>query len=160
MTPPKKNPRKAGRKSDYNSTYPKIAAKAAQTGATDEEIAELFEVSTRTLHRWKLEHPEFCHSLKAAKELADERVERALFQKAIGYRFQAVKIFMPGGSTEPVYAPYVEEAAPDTTAAIFWLKNRKPEEWRDKQEVTGANGGPISVVNEIVLRGVRSDSGH
>ena len=52
---------------------------------------------------------------------------------------------MPANADKPVYAPYVEEAAPDTSAAIFWLKNRKPEEWRDKQEITGANGGPIQV---------------
>lgn len=143
MTPPKKNPRKAGRKPEYQPSYAKIAEKAAQTGATDEEIAELFEVNTRTLYKWKLKHPELGQALKAGKSLADERVERALYQKAIGYRFQAVKIFMPGGATEPVYAPYVEEAAPDTTAAIFWLKNRKPEEWRDKHELTGANGAPF-----------------
>jgi hypothetical protein len=145
VTAPKKNPQKAGRKAEYHASYAKIAEKAALTGATDEEIAELFEVNTRTLYKWKLKYPELGHALKAGKELADERVERALYQKALGYRFQAVKIFMPANADKPVYAPYVEEAAPDTSAAIFWLKNRKPEEWRDKQEITGANGGPIQV---------------
>ena len=56
---------------------------------------------------------------------------RSLYHKAIGYSYDAVKIFMPAGATEPVYAPYREHVPPDTTACIFWLKNRRQQEWRD-----------------------------
>lgn len=135
----------AGRPSAYKPEFCEIARKAAEVGMTDPEIAELLEVHTATLYRWKTAHPEFCESLKSGKELSDERVERALFQRAIGYRQKAVKIFMPSGAEQPVYAEYEEAVTPDTTAAIFWLKNRRPDQWREKsiQEVTGKDGGAI-----------------
>lgn len=117
----------------------------SQLGATDQEIADFFEVDVRTIYRWKHDHPEFCQALKTGKEVADERVERSLYQRAIGYEQDEVKIFMPGGATEPVYAPYRAKVAPDVTAAIFWLKNRRSQEWRDvnRTEVTGKDGGPV-----------------
>ena len=68
------------------------------------------------------------------KEIADERVERSLYQRAIGYEQDEVKIFMPANSAEPVYAPFRAKISPDVTAAIFWLKNRRSQDWRDKQE--------------------------
>lgn len=133
----------AGRPSSYSDTYPKQAEKLCLLGATDQEIADFFEVSIRTLYQWKSVHPEFSQALKAGKEEADERVVRSLFQRAIGYEQDEVKIFMPAGAKEPVYAPYRAKIAPDVTAGIFWLKNRRPAEWRDKREVehSGAIGG-------------------
>lgn len=132
----------AGRPSKYLPEYAEQARKLCLLGATDQEIADFFEVDVRTVYRWKAEHDEFCQSLKAGKEVADERVERSLYQKAIGYEQDEVKIFMPAGSEGPVYAPYRAKIAPDTTAAIFWLKNRRSGEWRDKavSELTGADG--------------------
>lgn len=125
----------AGRPTDYQEEYARSAEKLTALGATDIELADFFEVNVRTIYRWKHEHDEFCQALNKGKDKADERVINSLYQKAVGYEQEAVKIFMPGGATEPVYAPYREKIAPDTTAAIFWLKNRKPAEWRDKQEV-------------------------
>jgi hypothetical protein len=121
--------------------------KLAELGATDIEVADFFEVDVRTIYRWKHDHPQFCQALKAGKESADERVERSLYQKAIGYEQEEVKIFMPRGATEPVYAPFRAKIAPDTTAAIFWLKNRRSQEWRDvkAQEHSGPDGGPIAI---------------
>lgn len=132
----------AGRPSKYLPEYAEQARKLCLLGATDQEIADFFEVDVRTVYRWKAEHDEFCQSLKAGKEVADERVERSLYQKAIGYEQDEVKIFMPAGAEGPVYAPYRAKIAPDTTAAIFWLKNRRSGEWRDKavSELTGADG--------------------
>ena len=104
-------------------------------GATDAEVADFYDVDVRTIYRWKNTHDEFCQALKAGKDQADDRVERALYHKAIGYEQEDVKIFMPAGADKPVYAPYTAKIAPDTTAAIFWLKNRKPDEWRDRQVV-------------------------
>ena len=102
---------------------------------------------TVTIWRWQTAHPEFCNALKLGEEESDGRVERGLYHRAIGYRHEAVKIFMPAGATEPVYAPFVEHVTPDTTACIFWLKNQKPEEWRDRQVLkhAGADGGPIQI---------------
>lgn len=76
--------------------------------------------------------------------MADERVERSLYQRAIGYEQSAVKIFMPANAAAPVYAKYREIISPDTTAAIFWLKNRRPDLWRDKQELE--HRGSLTVV--------------
>lgn len=133
----------AGRPSTYGDEFAKQAEKLAALGATDMEVADFFEVDVRTIYRWKHDHPEFCQALNVGKDKADERVINSLYQKAVGYEQDAVKIFMPGGAEKPVYAPYREKIAPDTTAAIFWLKNRKPADWRDKQEVE--HGGGITL---------------
>ena len=136
---------KRGRPSSFKPEFVGQAVKLCQLGATDVEMADFFEVAVSTFYLWKNEHPEFSEALKTGKEAADERVERSLYHKANGYTFDAVKIFMPAGADAPVYAPYREHVPPDTTAAIFWLKNRRPDQWRDKstQELTGANGAPL-----------------
>jgi len=64
--------------------------------------------------------------LNVGKKAADDRVTRSLYPRAVGYSYDAVKIFMPSGAKVPTYAPYVENVPPDVTAAIFWLKNRDP----------------------------------
>jgi hypothetical protein len=69
------------------------------------------------------------------KAEADASVVRSLYQRAVGYSYDAVKIFMPAGAKKPIYAPYVEHVPPDVTAAIFWLKNRDPARWRDAWQV-------------------------
>ena len=118
----------------WSDDFLRVAEHACRLGATDQEIADMLGVCVRTIYNWRAEKPEFAQALKVGKDIADERVERSLYQKAIGYEQDEVKIFMPGGSEEPVYAPYRARIAPDTTAAIFWLKNRRREEWRDKTE--------------------------
>lgn len=135
----------AGRPTDYRDEFAAQAEKLCALGATDIELADFFDVDVRTVYRWKHAHDEFCQALKGGKEIADERVERSLYQRAIGYEQDEVKIFMPGGAEEPVYAPFRAKVAPDTTAAIFWLKNRRGGEWRDKIDHTVGNpdGSPI-----------------
>ena len=124
----------------WDDKFLHIARHACLLGATDQEIADMLEVSVRTIYYWRSSKPEFAEALANGKDIADERVERSLYQKAIGYEQDEVKIFMPGGSTEPVYAPYRAKIAPDTTAAIFWLKNRRSGEWRDKRDVDMNHG--------------------
>jgi hypothetical protein len=65
------------------------------------------------------QHEAFGGALKLGKKEANERVERSLYQRAVGYHYDAVKIFMPAGASKPVYAPYVEHVPRDTTAGIF-----------------------------------------
>lgn len=124
-----------GRPSSYKPEYADQAEKLCRLGATDVELADFFSVERTTIWRWASRHEEFCNALKAGKAAADERVTHSLYHRAVGYTHDAVKIFMPAGAREPVYAPYREHVPPDTTAAIFWLKNRRPEEWRDKQQI-------------------------
>lgn len=134
-----------GRPSSYRDEFATQAAKLSALGATDQEMADFFEVNVATVYRWKHDHPQFCEALKTGKEVADDRVERSLYQKAIGYEQDEVKIFMPGGASEPVYAPFRAKIAPDTTAAIFWLKNRRSQEWRDARLIGSDPANPLPV---------------
>lgn len=120
------------RPTKYKEEYVTQAEKLCRLGATDIEVADFLEVDVRTLYRWKGEHEEFCQALKAGKEISDERVERSLFSRATGYEHDEVDIRVVAG--ELVQTPIRKFYPPDTTAAIFWLKNRKPSDWRDKTE--------------------------
>ena len=127
-----KKPEKTGRPSGYQPDFAVQAKKLCELGATDIEIADFFEVSDRTVYRWQLKYPEFCQALKAGKDAADDRVERSLYHKATGYTFESEKIFQYEGTI--VRTPTREHVPPDTVSMIFWLKNRRPEQWREKTE--------------------------
>lgn len=126
-----------GRPTKYDATFAAQAEKLCELGATDDNLADFFGVSVRTIARWKIEHAEFCQALKTGKVGADDRVERSLFQKAVGYTFDSEKVFQHSG--EIVRTPIREHVPPDTTACIFWLKNRRPDLWRDKREIEHSN---------------------
>lgn len=111
-----------------------MAATACSLGATDAQLAELFGVTETTINNWKDAHPQFLESLKAAKDAKDTQVERSLYDRAMGYEHRAVKIFNQGDG-QSFEHEYIERYPPDTTAMIFWLKNRQPARWRDRQEI-------------------------
>lgn len=141
-----------GRPTAYKAEYAAQAQKLAALGATDIEVADFFDVDVRTVYRWKHDHPEFCQALNVGKDKADERVINSLYQKAVGYEQDAVKIFMPANADAPVYADYREKIAPDTTAAIFWLKNRRPADWRDKQEIDqNVTGEMVHKIERVIV---------
>lgn len=128
------NKQKAGRKSSYQEVYANQALKLCLLGATDDELADFFGINVATLNRWKKSFPEFCESLKKGKAIADANVASKLYSRAIGYDAKATKFATNEGKiTDRV--EYIEHYPPDTTAAIFWLKNRQPGKWRDKKEV-------------------------
>lgn len=122
-----------GRPTDYRPEFVEQAEKLCLLGATDMQLADFFEVSEKTLNNWKHTHPEFLQSLKVAKAEADTAVVRSLYRKALGYEFESEKVFCSEGVI--VRAPIREIVPPSDTAIIFWLKNRKGKEWRDKHEV-------------------------
>ncbi|NBI64922.1 helix-turn-helix domain-containing protein [Clostridiales bacterium] len=106
----------------------------ARDGLTDERIAENIGINRDTLYRWKKEHSDISDALKRGKEVIDRQVENALLKRALGYQYEEVKEKTEGGLvTERTVT--VKEVVPDVTAQIFWLKNRKPEEWRDKRQI-------------------------
>lgn len=146
---------KPGRPTKFKLDYVEQARKLAHLGATDREIADFFDVAESTLNLWKNEHPDFSESLKVGKDAADDRVEQALYRRALGYSHDAVKIQV-NAQGEITQVPFVEHHAPDTTAAIFWLKNRRKEQWRDikAQEISGPDGGaiPITKVEREIVR--------
>lgn len=116
----------------WNDEYVHILGTAAKLGATDVELAEIVDVSVRTLQYWKASKPELSEALMVGKGVADERVKRSLYQRAVGYSHPDVHITnYQGVITE---TPLIKHYPPDTTAGIFWLKNRRPEEFRDKVE--------------------------
>ncbi len=127
-----------GRRTAYKPEYVRIAEKMALLGATDAQMAEAFGVSERTFTAWKSRHVEFSSALKAAKLPADGDVARSLYERALGYSHPEDDIrtvSVGDGMSEIVITPTTKHYPPDTTAAIFWLKNRQPKLWRDKVEV-------------------------
>lgn len=120
------------RPSGFKDVYVTQAEKLCRLGATDQEVADFFEVSVRTIYRWKAENDAFCQALKSGKAEADDRVERSLFSRASGYEHDDVDIRVVG--QEIIQTTVRKYYPPDTTACIFWLKNRRPAEWRDKTE--------------------------
>ena len=113
----------------------------ARDGLTDEQIAANIGISRKTLYEWKSKYSDICYTLKRGKEVVDIQVENALLKRALGYTYKEVtreKIFNPEtGQYELMPTKEVtKEVVPDTTAQIFWLKNRRPEQWRDKRDVS------------------------
>jgi hypothetical protein len=133
----------AGRPTKYKPEYCELGFNYSLLGATDKEMAALFEVDEATINRWKIEYPEFCESLKRGKEEADAKVAKKLYHRALGYEHPEDKIFNDSG--EPLIVPTIKHYPPDPTAAIFWLKNRQPQKWRDRKEheLTGKDGAPL-----------------
>lgn len=118
----------------------------ARDGMTNLEIAGKMGISEETFYKWQREHAEFSEALKKGKEVIDREVEEALNKKTLGYTVKVQKqvklkrsIYEGGKKVmeEEYLEPCIEEVyiPPDTTAQIFWLKNRKPKDWRDKQEI-------------------------
>jgi hypothetical protein len=112
----------------------------ARDGLTDLDMAERLGISHGTFYSWKGKYPEFVEALKKGKEIIDRRVENALLKRALGYTYDEV-------TQEPQYnnktgeyemtetKRVTKEVHPDTTAQIFWLKNRKPDIWRDRKVI-------------------------
>ncbi len=125
--------RREGRPEKYIAeVHPRFAALLASIGLTEEEMAIKMGIARSTLSLWKEKHPEFSDSIAQGKIEPDEKVERSLYERCVGYYYQAVKILQYKGL--PVEVPYIEHCPPDPFSIRLWLLNRKPKEWRDKQE--------------------------
>jgi hypothetical protein len=126
--------RSAGRPSPFKPEFVAQARKLCALGAIDIEIADFFKVNRDTLFNWKRHHPEFARAMKFGKRKADERVLKSLYHRAIGYSYDAVKVFCnkDGVITRVRYRAHIP---PDPASIIFWLKNRLPREWRDRTEL-------------------------
>ncbi len=133
-----------GRKTDFKQEYVKLAFNYALLGATDKQLSDFIGVTEKTLNTWKKEYPEFLQSLKNGKQKADSQVAEKLFTRAIGYDYNEVTTEKKGRKVIKTRTTK-KQVAPDPTAAIFWLKNRQPEYWREKviNEMTGKNGEPL-----------------
>lgn len=108
----------------------------AREGLTDEQLARNMGISVATLYNWKRDHLEILEALKKGKEVVDFQVENALLKRALGYEIVEDKMETDHKGRSKV-TQVVRHIAPDTTAQIFWLKNRRPDRWRDRPENTG-----------------------
>jgi len=157
----------AGRPTKYKNEYNEQAYKLCLLGATDKELSDFFEISESTLNLWKKLHKEFSESVKAGKIISDATIASKLYQRAMGYRYDEVhyeKVNVDVDKVEEtnnddmkieVYKKKLitKEVAPDTTAAIFWLKNRQKEKWRDKQEIDHTTKGEsLGTVPMVVIQ--------
>ena len=141
---------KMGRPSKYDLINLEQVKKLALRGWTDLQMSEFFEVDESTWTRWKEKHEDFRTALKDWKVEADSIVERCLFERATGYSHPEDKIFKPAGE-DPTIVPTIKHYPPDTVAGIFWLKNRQPEIWREKQDLTLDHSGTINQCIKVVF---------
>jgi hypothetical protein len=152
MTPTPVNPRNTikkagGRPSKFTNENIRQIRLLCSDGKTDAEIAKFLKISVDTLMEWKRVHPKFSKVMVDWKVKADAKVERALYKRAIGYKYDEVTherlkiggsdLEDAGGTQTPAVKVRVvtKEVAPDVTAQSFWLRNRKPKSWRDKVDV-------------------------
>ncbi len=139
----------------------------ARNGLTIEQIAKNLGISKVTFYKYISEHTELSERLKKGKEVVDIEVENALLKRALGYKVDEVTKELiedeeTGISELKVTKIVTKEVAPDTTAQIFWLKNRKPEEWRDKKDVKhegNINNPYENLTKEQLLKIASEDDG-
>lgn len=126
----------------------------ARDGLTDEQIALNMGVKRQTLYDWKNKYPDISDALKKGKEVIDRHVESALLKRALGYQYDEVTkeadkvLDEETGKLKTVMVEtkrVTKEVQGDVTAQIFWLKNRKPDQWRDKQDIQ--HSGSVDVNN-------------
>lgn len=140
----------------YLPEYDQLVQKFCETGATMAEVADFFGISTFELYRWMRDHPSFCASLRTGGEIADMRVERAMYERALGSVVRDVKILATGEKIE-----YDRIIDPDFAAQKHWLSCRQKDKWREKvvHGHEGPDGGPIDIVTRIAITGVEPSGG-
>lgn len=106
----------------------------ARDGLTDEQIAHNIGINVATIYEWKKRFPEINNALKKGKEVVDIQVENALLKRALGYEYEETKVIVETDGKKRVER-VKKHVLPDVTAQIFWLKNRRPDKWRDKHEI-------------------------
>jgi len=126
------------RPSKFKPEFVEQARHLCRLGATDAELADFFKVTVSTVALWKVQHKAFSDALRPSKATADKRVEMSLYRRAVGYECDETDIRVVDGKV--VQTPIRRRYPPDTTACIFWLKNRNRKDWRDR--IDAAVGGP------------------
>jgi hypothetical protein len=137
----------SGRPTKYKDEYAEQVKKLCDLGATDRQLADFFKVAESTINLWKLEHPEFSESLKLGKEVPNNNVERSLYNRALGYSHETEDIRVI--ENEIVITSIIKHYPPDSTAAIFFLKNRKPKDYKDKHDVVIDNTDLVKAFTDL-----------
>lgn len=132
------------RPSKYDTIDLKQLEILASKGFTQDEIAKFFKICLATLKNYKNKYAEFLATIKRGQKISDTKVEKSLYERAIGYTHPEEKIFNSYGKI--IRADTLKHYPPDPVSMIFWLKNRKPKVWRDKQEI----GLDDDTINKII----------
>ena len=128
----------------------------ARDGLTNEQIADNLGIGKTTFYRMIKEHSELLEHLKKGKEVVDYEVENALLKRALGYKYEEKTYESIYNKeldmyTEKLTKRATKQVVPDTTALIFWLKNRKPKQWRDKVDIEGeSNKETLNKLDEVL----------
>lgn len=148
---------KGGRPSKYKPEMNVTVRMITEKGFTDVEIAAAFGISKTTLNSWKKKYPKFMESLKKGKDIADEKVERSLYEIANGYSHPDVHISNYKGKI--TVTPIIKHYPPVAVAAFFWLKNRKPDDWKDRKQVDigGQKDNPLPPLTFIFKKDDKDD---
>lgn len=125
----------------------------AREGLTDEQIAKRMRISPSTLYDWENKHSEISEALKKGKDVIDYEVEKALLQRALGYDAQDQRIENSDKDGMKVIQT-LRHIPGDTTAQIFWLKNRRPDKWRDRRDGSGASQEEQAEAIEVFIKAV------
>jgi hypothetical protein len=144
---------KSGRKSTFLKPYVDIARRMAYLGATDQDLAIAFGVSIMTIIRWRAQHEAFRDAIGVGKGEANKRVERSLYQKAVGYSYDSVKIFMPAGAKVPCFTG-------TSKYPFIWCRNVKLEEQMNESPLlpSANRRGPHALLGLDTRRSVSSGS--
>lgn len=131
-----------GRPPKYKPEYARIARVMCERGATDQDLANAFDVSTVSIWRWQAEHEDFCNAMQLGKEQPDDRVKRSLYQRAIGYSYEAEELHAYQGSITRTKT--IKHVPPDPGAAMHWLRNRAG--WTGDGIVAGDGNVVVNIV--------------
>lgn len=140
MTDETEAPGQPGRPTKYTKDMAKRAALCARRGFTHPEICQVLAISRDTFWRWRLKYPGFEKALTIPVQQANARVVRSLYERATGHTRVTEQVVMEknGDTSEARVIQVAITEAPETAAMSLWLRNRLPQEWRDKVEVEAA----------------------
>ena len=154
---PDKEQKPNGRPTDYRPEYDEQAYKLSLLGMTDKMMADFFEVAESTIYLWKQKHESFSEALKKGKAIGDDEVAQTLYKRAFGYEYTEIKE-VDSQKDGTRHEEVTKHIPGDTTAMIFWLKNRQPKLWRDKPEGEESQEQSIQKVQIEVISADKSNS--
>jgi hypothetical protein len=144
-----------GRPSLYQPEFAEQAFELCLAGATNQDLADTFEVGHSTIDNWLHKHPEFAQSVKRGRALADGRVAHGLYSRAIGYTYETTRVLLHQG--ELITVPHTVHKPPDVRACTFWLRNRRPQQWREGPKPVEDEGPEWSALAEASERARLAD---
>ena len=128
-----------GRPTKYKEEFNEQAYSLALLGLTDKQIAKFFKIDETTFYKWKKKYEQFGKSLEEGKDVADIKVTKSLFKRATGCVANEEKQERDESGNIIKTITVTKEVLPDVAAITMWLKNRRPDQWRERQEVTSTN---------------------